>query len=49
MKLAVSLAQLIAPCNVPLIIQGETGTGKEVLANAIHKASTRSSKATYCC
>ncbi len=44
MKLAVSLAQLIAPCNVPLIIQGETGTGKEVLANAIHKASTRSSK-----
>ena len=44
MKLAVSLAQLVAPCNVPLIIQGQTGTGKEVLANAIHKASTRSSK-----
>lgn len=44
MKLAVNLAQLVAPSNVPLIIQGQTGTGKEVLANAIHKASTRSNK-----
>jgi transcriptional regulator with PAS, ATPase and Fis domain len=27
-----------------VLIQGETGTGKEVVANAIHKASERSQK-----
>ena len=42
MMQAIRLAQLVAPRNVPVIIQGQTGTGKEVLANAIHKASSRS-------
>ena len=44
MREAVELAQLIAPRNVPVIIQGATGTGKEIIAKAIHQASLRQSK-----
>ncbi|MEM7413121.1 MAG: sigma 54-interacting transcriptional regulator [Myxococcota bacterium] len=32
----------IAPSNSPALLLGETGTGKEVVANAIHMASPRS-------
>ncbi|APR76864.1 Response regulator of zinc sigma-54-dependent two-component system [Minicystis rosea] len=35
------LAQRLAEALVPAIIEGETGTGKEVLAEAIHEASAR--------
>ena len=35
------LAQRLAAAPVPLIIEGETGTGKEVLAEAMHEASPR--------
>jgi DNA-binding NtrC family response regulator len=31
----------IAASNVPVIIEGETGTGKEILAESIHEASPR--------
>ncbi|MBC7973723.1 MAG: sigma-54-dependent Fis family transcriptional regulator, partial [Myxococcales bacterium] len=31
----------IALSNVPMLVRGETGSGKEVLANAIHEASGR--------
>jgi len=35
------LCEKLARANVPLIIEGETGTGKEVLAEALHEASPR--------
>jgi len=37
----VRLAQQVAPAALPVLIRGETGTGKEVLAQAIHGWSPR--------
>jgi len=39
MRKIYSLLQRIAPSNVPILLQGETGTGKELAARAIHSLS----------
>ncbi len=41
MKRVVERALAIAPVAAPVVLLGETGTGKEVLARAIHAASPR--------
>ncbi len=41
---AVELAKKVAPTDTPVLLTGETGTGKEVFAQAIHYASARSDK-----
>lgn len=40
---AIALARKIAPANSTVLLTGETGTGKEVFANAIHLNSARRS------
>jgi transcriptional regulator with GAF, ATPase, and Fis domain len=44
MSKVVRMARQVAPTDTPVLISGETGTGKEVLANAIHGWSQRSGR-----
>jgi transcriptional regulator with GAF, ATPase, and Fis domain len=39
------LIRLVAPTSATVLIEGETGTGKEVVAKAVHRLSERCSKA----
>lgn len=40
-KQAIALAQKVAPSDITVLLTGETGTGKEVFAQAIHQGSAR--------
>ena len=40
----VDLVRLVAPCDTTVLIEGETGTGKELVAQAIHACSNRSGR-----
>ena len=41
LRRVMELVRQVAPMNAPVLLTGETGTGKEVIANAIHLASPR--------
>jgi formate hydrogenlyase transcriptional activator len=44
LKTALSLISVVAPTDSSVLILGETGTGKELVARAIHKLGSRSEK-----
>eukprot|EP00952_Eustigmatos_sp_NYUAD-ZCMA_P003411 14892-Eustigmatos_ZCMA.PRE.1 len=44
MRHVIEQARKLALLNAPLLIVGETGTGKELLAHAIHAASPRAGR-----
>ncbi len=43
-KRVLKQVELIAPTDMSVIVQGKSGTGKEVIANMIHRKSNRSNK-----
>lgn len=43
-RLAVSLLQRFATCDAPILIEGDTGTGKELAAREIHYRSQRQNR-----
>jgi transcriptional regulator with GAF, ATPase, and Fis domain len=45
LRKVLDLVRTVAPTNSTALIEGETGTGKELIARAIHKRSNRASRA----
>jgi formate hydrogenlyase transcriptional activator len=45
LKAAMHLVSVVAPTDSSVLVLGETGTGKELIARAIHKRSTRRDRA----
>ena len=41
LRRALDMVRLVAPTDATVLINGETGTGKELIAEAIHKCSCR--------
>ena len=41
LRLVLGMVRVVAPSSATVLINGETGTGKEVIAHAIHEASPR--------
>lgn len=48
MRPVFELVERVAPSDLPVLIYGETGTGKEVVARAIHRASPRRDRTMRC-
>ena len=44
MREVFALIERVAPADVPVLVQGETGTGKELVAKALHQESKRRRK-----
>ena len=42
LKRVLEMAREVGPLDSPVLLQGETGVGKEIIANAIHRMSRRS-------
>jgi len=61
LRRVLDLVRIVAPTDATVLIQGETGTGKELIAEAIHKYRDRSNgpfvksteslalKTSWCC
>ena len=47
-KAIVALAQKVGPTDIPVLIAGETGSGKEIIAELIHAHSPRCAKEMIC-
>jgi two-component system, NtrC family, response regulator AtoC len=45
MLVIVEMIERVAPADIPVLVQGETGTGKELVARALHKKSPRAGQA----
>src|SRR5580693_8097843 len=41
LRRVLAMVRIVAPTDAPVLINGETGTGKELIAEAIHKCSQR--------
>src|SRR3981081_448771 len=44
LRRVLGMVRVVAPTGATVLLNGETGTGKELIAEAIHKSSPRSDK-----